>query len=64
MLDRSKTHFYNGSMNAIEPALEELFRHNASLLAACKDFGWGTIEIAVKDGRPVMISVRRDIKLS
>ncbi|MDD3974708.1 MAG: hypothetical protein PHD17_08475 [Methanothrix soehngenii] len=51
-------------MNAIEPALEELFRHNASLLAACKDFGWGTIEIAVKDGRPVMISVRRDIKLS
>jgi len=51
-------------MKATEKALEELFKHDATLLSMCQDFGWGTIEIAVKDGKPVMISVKRDIKLS
>jgi hypothetical protein len=50
--------------NAIEEELEELFRTDSEFLEICQQFGWGKIEIAVKDGKPVMISVRRDIKLN
>ena len=51
-------------MQAVEITLEELFKHNIDFLNACQKFGWGKIEIAVKDGKPVMVTVKRDIKLS
>jgi hypothetical protein len=51
-------------MPPVETTLEELFKHNADFLKACQQFGWGKIEIAVKDGKPVMVTVKRDIKLS
>jgi len=51
-------------MQAVEATLEELFKHNPEFLKACQRFGWGKIEIAVKDGKPMMITVKRDIKLS
>ena len=50
-------------MRVLEAALEELFRSNPEFLRICREFGWGKIEIVVKDGKPVMISVKRDIKL-
>ena len=55
---------YNCIMPAVETALEELFKYNPEFLKACQKFGWGKIEIAVKDGKPVMVTVIRDIKLS
>jgi len=51
-------------MQTVETTLEELFKHNTDFLNACHEFGWGKIEIAVKDGKPVMVTVKRDIKLS
>ncbi|APV45027.1 hypothetical protein Dform_01708 [Dehalogenimonas formicexedens] len=48
----------------VESSLEELFKHNPEILRVCREFGWGKIEIAVKDGKPVMVTVRREIKLS
>jgi len=51
-------------MHAVESTLEELFKYNPEFLKACQQFGWGKIEIAVKDGKPVMVTVKRDIKLS
>jgi hypothetical protein len=50
-------------MQAVETTLEELFKHNPEILRVCQEFGWGKIEIAVKDGKPVMVTVKRDIKL-
>jgi hypothetical protein len=55
---------YNSTMQAVETTLEELFKHNLEILKVCQEFGWGKIEIAVKDGKPVMVTVKRDIKLS
>jgi hypothetical protein len=56
---------YNAPMSATaETALEEVFKHNTDFLAACQHFGWGKIEITIKDGRPVMVTVKKDIKLS
>lgn len=55
---------YNSTMQAVETTLEELFKHNPEILKVCQKFGWGKIEIAVKDGKPVMVTVKRDIKLS
>jgi len=54
---------YNSIMQAVETTLEELFKHNLEILKVCEKFGWGKIEIAVKDGKPVMVTVKRDIKL-
>ena len=51
-------------MQAVETTLEELFKNNSEILDVCRKFGWGKIEIAVKDGKPVMVTVKRDIKLS
>ena len=51
-------------MQAVETTLEELLKHNTDFLMICQKFGWGKIEIAVKDGKPVMVTVKRDIKLS
>ncbi len=55
---------YNGVMQAVEATLEDLFKHNPEILKVCQKFGWGKIEIAVKDGKPVMVTVKKDIKLS
>ena len=55
---------YNCIMSAVETALEELFKYNPEFLKACQKFGWGKIEITVKDSKPVMVTVIRDIKLS
>jgi hypothetical protein len=63
-LTSAKTLAYNSSMQAVEATLEELFKHNPEFLKVCQKFGWGKIEIAVKDGKPVMVTVKRDIKLS
>jgi len=60
----SKIMSYNSTMQAVETTLEELFKHNPEFLKVCQKFGWGKIEIAVKDGKPVMVTVKRDIKLS
>jgi len=54
---------YNSTMQAVETTLEELFKHNLEILKVCQEFGWGKIEIAVKDGKPVMVTVKKDIKL-
>lgn len=50
-------------MEAVETALGELFKSHPDFLRVCQWFQWGKIEIVVKDGKPVMISVRRDIKI-
>ena len=55
---------YNTYMQAAEAALEELFKSHPDFLRVCQQFRWGKIEIVVKDGKPVMISVRRDVKLN
>ena len=63
-LDLSKILAYNSTMQVVDTTLEQLFKHNPEFLKACQEFGWGKIEIAVKDGKPVMVTVKRDIKLS
>ena len=60
----TKTLSYNYSMQAVETSLEELFKHNPEFLIICQKFGWGNIEIAVKGGKAVMVTVKREIKLS
>jgi len=50
-------------MSAVESSLRQLLKTNPEFLRVCQQFGWGKIEIAVKDGKPVMISVKRDIKI-
>ena len=51
-------------MPTVETALQDLFKHNPDILKVCEQLVWGKIEIAVKDGKPVMVTVKRDIKLS
>jgi len=51
------------AMEAVEVAIGELIKSHPQFLRLCQWFRWGKIEIVVKDGKPVMISVRRDIKL-
>jgi len=50
-------------MEAVESTLERFFKRQPDFLRICQQFRWGKIEIVVKDGKPVMISVKRDIKL-
>ena len=52
------------SMSTIETDLEELFKRNPDFLAVCRRFGWGNIEVVVKDGKPMMVTLKKDIKLS
>ena len=47
-----------------ENLLEEVLRHNIGFITACQLFGWGKIEITIKDGKAVMVTVMRDIKLN
>jgi hypothetical protein len=51
-------------MQTVENSLETIFKHNPEFIKVCREFGWGKIEIVVKDGKPVMVTVKRDIKLS
>ena len=42
----------------------KLTKAQTSFLAYCKSFGWGKLEVTVKNGEPVMISViRQEVKL-
>ena len=56
--------YYDDTMQVIESTLSELFKYNPEILKVCQSLDWGKIEIAVKDGKPVMVTVKRDIKLS
>ena len=51
------------AMSSVESSLRQLLKTNPDFLGVCQQFGWGKIEIVVKDGKPVMISVKRDIKI-
>jgi len=51
-------------MPNIETSFEELFKSNPDFLKVCQSFGWGQIEVIVKDGKPVMVRLMKDIKLS
>lgn len=62
-LDKGGLQRYNMRMEAVEVAIGELFKSNPEFARLCQWFRWGRIEIVIKDGKPVMISVRRDIKL-
>lgn len=62
-LDKAGRSAYNMAMEAVEVAIGELIKSHPQFLRLCQWFRWGKIEIVVKDGKPVMISVRRDIKL-
>ena len=41
----------------------ELTNLEIKLIEQVRNLDWGKIEVAIKDGKPVMISVKRDIKL-
>ena len=41
----------------------ELTELEIKLIEQVRLLDWGKIEVAIKDGKPVMISVKRDIKL-
>ncbi len=43
---------------------EELTKAQKNFLSYCHKFGWGKVEVIIKDGQPVMVSpIKRDIKL-
>ncbi|MFP3975665.1 MAG: hypothetical protein ACOC6S_02655 [Chloroflexota bacterium] len=62
-LDKCTSETYNRRMQTLETELETLFTSQPDLIRAFQRLGWGRIEIVVKDGKPVMISMKRDIKL-
>ena len=42
----------------------ELTKPQRNFIEYCKKFGWGKLEVTVKDGEPVMVSpLKQDIKL-
>jgi hypothetical protein len=42
----------------------ELTKAQKNFIEYCKAFGWGKIEVTIKDGQPVMVSpVRQEVKL-
>jgi len=42
----------------------ELTKAQSSFLEYCKRFGWGKVEVTIKDGQPVMVSpIKQDFKL-
>lgn len=46
----------------VEKKLEDFFR-DERFLGICRLFGWGKLEIVVHDGKPIMVSFKKDIKL-
>ncbi len=51
-------------MQTVEATLETILKYNPDILDVCREFGWGKIEISVKEGKPVMVTMVKDIKLS
>ena len=58
MEDKKLTSLDNGDI------VIRLTKAQTAFLAYCKSFGWGKLEVTVKNGEPVMISViRQEVKL-
>ena len=48
----------------IEPKTEDLTKAQKNFIEYCKKFGWGKVEVIVKDGQPVMVSpIKHETKL-
>ena len=44
--------------------IERLTKAQVTFLIYCKSFGWGKLEVTVKNGEPVMVSpIRQEVKL-
>ena len=43
--------------------MAELTEQEQKLLECVRHLDWGKVEVTVKDGKPVMISIKTDIKL-
>lgn len=44
--------------------LEDFTKAQLNFIEYCKKFGWGKLEVIIKDGQPVMVSpIKQDIKL-
>lgn len=44
-------------------ATTELSKAQLAFLTYCKEFGWGKLEVTIKNGQPVMVSpIKQDIK--
>ena len=44
--------------------IERLTTAQVKFLIYCKNFGWGKLEVTVKNGEPVMVSpIRQEVKL-
>jgi len=42
----------------------KLTKAQKNFIEYCEKFGWGKLEVTVKDGQPVMVSpIKQDIKL-
>ncbi|MDP3062125.1 MAG: hypothetical protein Q8O40_02755 [Chloroflexota bacterium] len=50
-------------MERTEALIERFFKTHPEFLRLCQELRWAKLELVVKDGKPVMVSVRRDIKL-
>lgn len=47
-----------------QPSIASLTKAQVNLLDQCEKLGWGKMEVTVKNGQPVMITIlRQDIKL-
>ena len=50
--------------NKEDCALMELTKSQKAFLEYCKEFKWGKVEVTVKAGQPVMVSIiKQDVKL-
>ena len=57
-LDKEEREVYNISK------IENMTKTQLNFLTFCKEFGWGKVEVIVKDGQPVMVSpIKQDFKL-
>ncbi len=50
-------------MQAIEAKLQAFIKHNPEFLKLCEELQWARVEIVIKDRKPTMILVKREIKL-
>ncbi len=50
-------------MENSEALLERFFKTHPEFLKLCRELRWGRLELVVKDGKPVLVTVRKDIKL-
>ena len=55
---------FDKSQNNSIIKITELTKSQRGFLEYCKNFGWGKVEVTVKNGEPVMVSVvRQETKL-